>query len=88
MPIQKCPPFWGYRGGAQRTSVRKLMECEVTTELFALLTTDPSEAVKSVQPAMSVILTEPAELEIWMGAEWAFAMGLQRTPPDGAPTIL
>lgn len=80
----EVPAFFAGIWVPQWTSVRKLKEGEVTTDLFAFLTTDPSEPVKSVHPkAMPVILTEPDELEMWMGAEWAFAKQLQRALPKG-----
>lgn len=67
----------------QWTGVRKLKEGEVTIDLFAFLTTEPSEPVKSVHPkAMPVILSEPDELEMWMTAPWDVARGLQRAMPD------
>lgn len=79
------PAFFAGIWVPQWTSVRKLKEREVTTDLYAFLTTEPSEPVKSVHPkAMPVILTEPDELEMWMGAEWAFAKQLQRALPNGA----
>lgn len=81
----EAPAFFAGIWVPQWTSVRKLKEGEVTTDLFAFLTTEPSEPVKSVHPkAMPVILTEPDELEMWMGAEWAFAKQLQRALPNGA----
>jgi len=59
-----------------------------TCDLFAFLTTEPSEPVKSVHPkAMPVILTEPDEIEMWMTAPWEVAQELQRALPDGALVI-
>lgn len=70
------------------TSVRKLKEGEVTTDLFGFLTTEPSEPVKSVHPkAMPVILTRPDEIETWMAEPWDVAKALQRALPDGALKI-
>jgi putative SOS response-associated peptidase YedK len=84
-----APAFFAGIWVPQWTSVRKLKEGEVTTDLFAFLTTVPSEPVKSVHPkAMPVVLTEPDELEMWMGAEWAFAKALQRPLPNGALAIV
>lgn len=78
------PAFFAGIWVPQWTSVRKLKEGEVTTDLFGFLTTDPSEPVKSVHPkAMPVILTEPDELEMWMRAEWALAQELQRPLGEG-----
>jgi len=85
----EVPAFFAGIWVPQWTSVRKLKEGEVTTDLFAFLTTEPSEPVKSVHPkAMPVILTDPEELEMWMGVEWAFAKSLQRPLPDKALTVL
>lgn len=70
------------------TSVRKLKDGEVTTDLFGFLTTEPTEPVKSVHPkAMPVILTEPQEIEAWMTAPWDIARQLQRSLPEGALAI-
>jgi len=85
----EAPAFFAGIWVPQWTSVRKLKEGEVTTDLFAFLTTDPSEPVKSVHPkAMPVILTEPDEFEMWMGAEWAFAKSLQMALPNGSLSII
>ncbi|MDX0442483.1 SOS response-associated peptidase [Sinorhizobium medicae] len=48
-------------------------------ELFAFLTCDANTVVKPIHPkAMPVILTEPAEIELWMNADWKDARVLQR----------
>ncbi len=69
--------------------VRKIKTGWETADLFAFLTTDPSEPVKTVHPkAMPVILTEPDEIEAWMSAPWEIARELQRPLPDHALEII
>lgn len=81
---EERPAFFAGIWVPQWTSVRKLKEGEVTTDLFAFLTTDPSEPVKSVHPkAMPVILTEADEIEAWMNAPWDIAQQLQRALGEG-----
>jgi putative SOS response-associated peptidase YedK len=42
---------------------------EITADLFGFLTTDANAEVGAVHPkAMTVILTEPGELETWLGS--------------------
>ena len=67
------------------TSVRKVKDGETTDDLFAFLTTSPNAEVAKVHPkAMPVILTEPAEWQMWLEAEWPLAKLLQRPLRDGA----
>ena len=73
----------------QWTSVRKVKEGEITTDLFAFLTTDANSEVKAIHPkAMPVILTTPDEVETWLTAEWEEASKLQRPQPDGSLQIV
>lgn len=72
----------------QWTSTRKLKEGEVTTDLYAFLTTEPNAEVGAVHPkAMPVILTGADELETWLTAPWDIAKELQRPLADGALLI-
>lgn len=71
------------------TGVRKIKTGMETIDVFAFLTTDPSEPVKSVHPkAMPVILMQPDEIEAWMTAPWSEAQSLQRALPDRALEII
>ncbi len=71
------------------TCVRKIKTGMETCDLFAFLTTEPSEPVKSVHPkAMPVILTEADEIEAWMNAPWEIAQELQRPLLDGALMVI
>lgn len=68
--------------------VRKIKTGWERADLFAFLTTDPSEPVKSVHPkAMPVILTEPDEIEAWMTQPWDEIKGLQRALPAGSLVV-
>lgn len=66
------------------TSTRKMKDGETVDDLFGFLTTDPNAEVTAVHPkAMPVILTEPADCRLWLGAPWSDVAALQRALPDG-----
>ena len=73
----------------QWTSVRKVRDGLVTTDLFAFLTTEPNDVVGSIHTkAMPVILTTPDEVETWLTAPWGEAKKLQRPLPQGVLRIV
>ncbi|MCC2095993.1 MAG: SOS response-associated peptidase [Hyphomicrobiales bacterium] len=73
----------------QWTSVRKVKEGTVTTDLFAFLTTEPNQEVGEIHPkAMPVIIRTPEEIETWLTAPWEEAKLLQRPLPDGELKIV
>ena len=71
------------------TSVRKVKEGETTNDLFAFLTTEPSDPVRTYHPkAMPVVLTTQDEVDHWMTAPISEALELQRPLPDDALKII
>lgn len=58
--------------------VRKIKTGCETIDLFAFLTTDPVEPVKSVHPkAMPIVITDPKDLAVWLTAPTTAALKLQ-----------
>jgi putative SOS response-associated peptidase YedK len=73
----------------QWSGVRKMKTGPELIDLFAFLTTEPSEPVKSIHPkAMPVILTTAEECDVWMSAGWDEARALQRPLSEGLLSII
>ncbi|RRH72189.1 SOS response-associated peptidase [Falsigemmobacter faecalis] len=71
------------------TSVRRLKEGAVTTDLFGFLTTEPNREVAAVHPkAMPVILSRPEDWRRWLSAPLPEALSLQRPLEDGSLEVL
>ena len=75
-------PWRGVRGP-------KSAPVEGEHELFGFLTTEPNAIVAPIHPkAMPVILTTPAEVDLWLAADAPKALELQRPLPDDALRIV
>jgi putative SOS response-associated peptidase YedK len=60
-----------------------------THELFGFLTTEANAIVAPIHPkAMPVILTTPAEVDLWLLTDAPKALELQRPLPDHAMRIV
>lgn len=71
------------------TSVRKVKDGETTDLLFGFLTCEPNAEVARIHPkAMPVILTTPAEWDMWLTAPWDRVRALQRPLPDGTLSVI
>jgi len=70
--------------------VRKIKTGWEDCELFGFLTTDANAEVAAYHSkAMPVILTDPAEWDLWLSdAPWAEVQALQHPLPDGALEIV
>ena len=65
----------GWEGVRDRKSGRQVLN------LFAILTTDPSQSVQEAPSAIPAILTTMQEYETWLSAPWPAAAMLQRAVP-------
>jgi putative SOS response-associated peptidase YedK len=75
-------PWRGLRGP-------KSAPVEGDHELFGFLTTEANANVAPIHPkAMPVILTTPAEVQLWLEADTPDALALQRPLPDDALRIV
>ena len=65
------------------------MPVEGQHELFGFLTTEANAIVAPIHPkVMPVILTTPAEVDLWLGADTPDALELQRPLPGDALRIV
>lgn len=73
----------------QWTSMRKVKDGATTDDLYAFLTTSANAEVATVHDkAMPVILRTTDEVETWLTAPVAEALGLQKPLPDGSLQIV
>ena len=72
------------------TCVRRIKDGEVTCDVYGFLTTDANGTVGAFHSkAMPVILTEPAEWDLWMSdAPWNAVAHLQRSLADDALQVV
>jgi putative SOS response-associated peptidase YedK len=81
--------FAGVWGRWRGTRGPKSAPVEGEHELFAFLTAEANAIVAPIHPkAMPVILTDPAEFELWLTAETPEALTLQAPAPDDALRIV
>ena len=84
------PLFFAGIWNPDHTCVRKIKDGEVTCDVYGFLTTDANAEVAAYHSkAMPVILTEPAEWDLWMSdAPWTDVAHLQRPLPDKTLTLV
>lgn len=82
------PAFFAGVMAERWTSIRRIGQAAMTTDLFAFLTTEPNAEVRAVQESMPVILRSCEEVEQWLTAPWDEARQLKRPLPDGSLTIV
>ncbi len=85
-PLFAFAGLWArWRGARGPKSAR----AEGEHQLYGLLTTDANALVAPIHPkAMPVILTTPAEVDLWLEGQTLDALNLQRPLPDSALGIV